>query len=89
MTGLSPSETVSNMKLFAYLSNTELCIQPDPVVVKRLGHPELNLFWSTLSKQIKRNHLSDPPNNCKRSSNPAVQDKIFINLNLTKADATA
>jgi hypothetical protein len=78
------------MELFANLCTTELQVQPDIISAKRLGHLQAGKIQPILvhlkqADQAKK--LISKAKLLRRSSNSVVREQVFINLNLTKAEA--
>jgi hypothetical protein len=92
VSGLAPTETMPDMELFANLCATELQVQPDIISAKRLGHLQTGkiqplLVYLKQADQAKK--LISQAKLLRRSSNSAVREQVFINPNLTKAEAAA
>jgi hypothetical protein len=92
VTGFAPTPTRTDKELFADLCIAEFQLQPDVVSVKRLGQPLAGrvqplLVYLKQAAQAKR--LTDAAKQLRRSSDPTVRERVFINANLTKAEAAA
>jgi hypothetical protein len=92
VTGLVPTEHISDTKLFADLCNSEFHVQPEVVYTKRLGHPQSGktqplLIYLKQADQVTT--LINCAKNLRRSTDPAIREKVYINSNLTKAEAAA
>jgi hypothetical protein len=92
VSGLAPKETMPDMELFANLCTTELQVQPDIISAKRLGHLQAGKIQPILvhlkqADQAKK--LISKAKLLRRSSNSVVREQVFINPNLTKAEAAA
>jgi hypothetical protein len=92
VTSFAPTPTRTDKELFADLCIAEFQLQPDVVSVKRLGQPLAGrvqplLVYLKQAAQAKR--LTDAAKQLRRSSDPTVRERVFINANLTKAEAAA
>jgi hypothetical protein len=92
VTGLEPTVTKADAELVTALCLTELHIQPDIASTKRLGHSQTGkiqplLVYLKLADQAKQ--LISSAKQLRQSTDPAVRNKVFINPNLTRAEATA
>jgi hypothetical protein len=90
--GLEPAVGRPDDQLFAALCSTELSVRPDVVSAKRLGHSQVGKIQPLLVYLKQADQAQQLINSAKRlrhSANPAVRDKVFINPNLTKAEAAA
>jgi hypothetical protein len=79
-------------ELFASLCLAEFAIKPDVVSAKRLGHSQTDKVQPLLIYLKQPDQAQQLINSAKRlrhSSEPAVRDRVFINQNLTKAEAAA
>jgi hypothetical protein len=91
VTGLVPT-TKSDVELFSDLCAAEFHVQPDVVSVKRLGQPLVDrvqplLVYLKHADQTKQ--LVGSARQLRRSTNSVVRETVFINPNLTKAEADA
>jgi hypothetical protein len=89
---LTPTPTRTDKELFADLCIAEFQLWPYVASVKRLGQPLAGraqplLVYLKQAAQAKR--FTDAAKQLRRLSDPAVQEWVFINPNLTKAEATA
>jgi hypothetical protein len=90
--GLEPAVGRPDDQLFAALCSTELSVRPDVVSAKRLGRSQVGKIQPLLVYLKQADQAQQLINSAKRlrhSANPAVRDKVFINPNLTKAEAAA
>jgi hypothetical protein len=90
VSGLQPDNSQSDLTLFNQLVNNEFGMQPDTAFVRRLGQPQLDRIQPLLV--ILRNTDQAQHNSARQlrqSTNPRVRDRIYINPNLTKAEAAA
>jgi len=92
VSGLQPSQTVSDAELFKNLCFSELGIQPDIVKLKRLGNQHAKKVQPILI--IMRQHaqaqqLISSAKQLRQSSDSAVRDHVYINPDLTRAEAEA
>ena len=92
VTGLQPVAGTSDSELFRSLCLAEFNTGPDIVTTRRLGHskpsktqPLLVYLKQTEQAQYFINHAKS----LRQSSKLAVRDKVFINRNMTKAEAAA
>jgi hypothetical protein len=79
-------------QLFAALCSTDLSVRPDVVSAKRLGRSQVGKIQPLLIYLKQADQAQQLINSAKRlrhSANPAVRNKVFINPNLTKAEAAA
>lgn len=90
--GLVPVSISTDSDLFANLCITEFKTRPDIVSVKRLGQPQVGRVQPLLvhlKRADQAKTLIDAAKLLRRSSDPAVREKVFIGPNLTKAEAAA
>jgi hypothetical protein len=90
--GLRPSQTVSHVELFKNLCFSELGIQPDIIRLKRLGSPhaeEVQPILVIMRQNAQAQQLISSAKQLRRSSDPAVRDHVYINPDLTRAEAEA
>jgi hypothetical protein len=92
VTGLQPVAGTSGNDLFLSLCLAEFNTRPEIVTTRRLGHskpsksqPLLVYLKQTEQAQYFINHAKS----LRHSSNVAVRDKVFINRNMTRAEAVA
>lgn len=94
VSGLEPSIGHPDSELFSCLCREEFDIQPGIVKTKRLGKHSPSagkaqpLLVILREKDQVRNLLASA-RQLRHSTNPAVRDRIYINPNLTKAEADA
>jgi hypothetical protein len=92
VSGLRPSQTVSDAELFKNLCFSELGIQPDIIKLKRLGslHAEkVQPILVIMRQNAQAQQLISSAKQLRRSSDPAVRDHVYINPDLTRAEAEA
>jgi hypothetical protein len=92
VTGCAPTPTRTDKELFADLCIAEFQLQPDVVSVKRLGQPLAGrvqplLVYLKQAAQAKR--LTDAAKQLRRSSDPTVRERVFINANLVHSQMSA
>ena len=92
VTGLASTTTKPDAELFTQLCAAELHVQPDVVSVKRLGRLQSGrvqplLVYLKQADQTKQ--LISSIRLLRRSADPCIREKVFINLNMTKAEAEA
>jgi hypothetical protein len=90
--GLQESETQTDKLIFTNLCNEEFNVQPDIVITKRLGRAQSTKIRPLLiatRKTDQAQHLIAAAKQLRKSSNPTVRDNVYINRNLTKAEAEA
>jgi hypothetical protein len=92
VTGLAPTASRPDCELFAELCAAEFHVQPDVVSVKRIGHMQTDrvqplLVYLKQADQTKL--LINSAKLLRHSTNSVVREKVFINPNLTKAEAEA
>lgn len=91
VTGLPPVAGKIDKELFVDLCSSELNVMPDVVSVKRLGHAQSKvqplLVYLKLADEAKK--IINSAKLLRRSSVPVVRDSVYINQNLTKAEAVA
>jgi hypothetical protein len=91
-TGLQSVTGTSDKDLFASLCLAEYNIRPDIVATRRLGHSKPGKTQPLLVhlKQVEQaQHFISHAKSLRHSSNEAVREKVFINRNMTKAEAAA
>jgi hypothetical protein len=92
VSGLRPSQTVSDAELFKNLCFSEFGIQPDIVKLKRLGSLHANKVQSILvimRQNAQAQQLISSAKQFRQSLDPAVRDHVYINPDLTRAEAEA
>ena len=91
VTGLPPVAGKGDNKLFVDLCSSELNLMPDVVSVKRIGHAQGKiqplLVYLKLADEVKK--IINSAKLLRRSSVPAIRESVYINPNLTKAEAIA
>ena len=92
VTGLPPMNGKDDKNLFVDLCSSELKLTPDAVSVKRLGHAQPDKIQPLLvyCKQAdEAKQIIKSAKMLRRSSDPLIRNSVFINHNLTKAEAAA
>ena len=92
VTGLVPVSTGPDTELFSNLCVAEFQMRPDIVSVKRLGQPRIGRVQPLLvhlKQTDQAKMLIDVARQLRSSSDPVVQERIFISSNLTNAEAAA
>lgn len=92
VSGLQPSQTVSDAELFKNLCFSEFGIQPDIVKLKRLGSHQTNKVQPILvnmRQNAQAQLLISSAKQLRQSSDAAVRDHVYINPDLTRAEAEA
>lgn len=92
VSGLQPSQTVSDTELFKNLCFSELGIQPDIVKIKRLGSHHAKKVQPILvivRQNAQAQQLISSAKQLRQSTDPAVRDHVYINPDLTRAEAEA
>jgi len=91
VTGMPPMAGKVDQKLFVDLCSSELNLTPDVVSVKRIGHAQGKiqplLVYLKQADEVKK--IINSAKLLRRSSVPAIRDSVYINQNLTKAEAVA
>ena len=92
VTGLPPVAGTGDKKLFVDLCSSELNHMPDVVSVKRIGHAQgkiqpVRCLYLKLADEVKK--IINSAKLLRRSSVPAIRESVYINPNLTKAEAIA
>jgi hypothetical protein len=90
--GLDPAEGTSDAELFASVCSAEFGIKPDVAYTKRLGQSQVGKTQPLLvylKRAEQAQHLVKEATRLRQSSNKTTRDKIFINQNLTRAEAAA
>ena len=92
VTGLAPTVTTPDSELFTTLCSTEFHFHPNIASTKRLGRVmegriQPLLVYLKQSEQAKQ--LVASAKQLRRSSDPVTKEKVFINPNLTRAEAAA
>ena len=84
--------TSPDTELFSNLCVAEFQMRPDIVSVKRRGQPRIGRVQPLLVHLKQTNQakmLIDAARQLRSSSDPVVWERVFINPNLTKAEAAA
>ena len=92
VSGLQPTPSRPDKSLFTDLCSAKFDIQPDIVSLKRIGHPrpdKIQPLLVTLRKVDQAQRLTSDARQLRKSTNAAVRNNIFINPNLTRAEAEA
>lgn len=92
VSGLQENEAQTDKLIFANLCNEEFNVQPDIVTTKRLGRAQPTKIRPLLvvtRKTDQAQHLIAAAKQLRKSLNPTVRDNVYINRNLTKAEAEA
>lgn len=91
VTGMPPVVGKVDQKLFVDLCSSELNLMPNVVSVKRIGHAQGKiqplLVFLKEADEVKK--IISSAKLLRRSSVPAIRDSVYINQNLTKAEAVA
>lgn len=92
ISGLPVSNQLSDQTIVAELCSTEFSVQVEVTNTKRLGQPSANkiqpLLVNLKNAEQAKNIISSA-RKLRQSSVPHIKDNVFINANLTKAEATA
>jgi len=92
VSGLQESKTQTDKLIFTNLCSEEFNMQPDIVITKRLGRAQPTKIRPLLivtRKTDEAQHLIAVAKQLRKSSNLTVRNNVFINRNLTKAEAEA
>ena len=92
VSGLQESPTHTDKTLFMNLCSEEFNVQPDIVITKRLGRSQPTKIRPLLivtRKTDQAQHLIAAAKQLRNSSKPTVRDNVYINRNLTRAEAEA
>ena len=92
VTGLAPVTTKSDAEIFASICASELNFQPNINTVKRLGRQlvgKIQPLLVNLKKADQAKQLIDSAKKLRQSSDPIIREKVYINPNLTRAEAAA
>ena len=92
VSGLPESNSQTDKQLFTKLCCEELNTQPDILTTKRLGRAQPDKSRPLLivtSKADQAQHLIAVAKQLRKSANMTVRKSVFINPNLTKAEAEA
>lgn len=92
VSGLPPSPSADDKKLVADLCHRDLGVRPDITAIKRLGHPRPSAPQPLLvhvKQSDEAQHIIRHARSLRQSSDNFTQLNVFINANLTKAEAKA
>jgi hypothetical protein len=92
VSGLQPNHAICDKSLFISLCAGEFAITPDVAIVKRIGHLQpgkVQPLLVTLRQVDQAQQLIASARQLRQSTNPAVRDHVYINPNLTRAQAEA
>jgi hypothetical protein len=92
VTGLKPSPTHSDHRLFSNLCSSELSIEPDIAFNKRLGQitpGKTQPLLVIMRDPIQAQQVTAKARLLRKSTNQDVAKNVFINANLTRAEAAA
>jgi hypothetical protein len=92
VSGLESTESKSDTDQFTALCDTEFHIQPSIVFTKRLGRPQNGKIQPLLVvlKQVDQaKHIISSAKLLRRSADSIVRSRVFINPNMTRAEAAA
>jgi hypothetical protein len=92
VTGLAPVATKSDTEIFASICASELNFQSSISTVKRLGRQLVGKVQPLLVNLKKTDHskqLIGSAKQLRQSSDPIIREKVYINPNLTRAEAVA
>ena len=92
VSGLDSTESKSDTDQFAALCDTEFHIQPSIVLTKRLGRPQdgkIQPLLVVLKQVDQAKHIINSAKLLRRSADSIVRSRVFINPNMTRAEAAA
>jgi hypothetical protein len=92
VSGLQQTNSQSDRSLFNQLVLNEFGVQPDITYIKRLGPPlpgKTRPLLVALKSVDQAKHIISSARQLRQSDNPQVRDSVYINPNLTKAEAAA
>lgn len=92
VSGLAPSTTVSDMNQVKSLCETELNLPPNIVTTKRLGRSlqdKIQPLLVVLQSAEQAQQIISNARQLRKSANETVRTKVYINPNLTRAEAEA
>ena len=92
VSGLQPAVDMPDRQLFIMLCEAEFNICPDVISTKRLGQPRpgsIQPVLVTLRDEDTAALLIERARTLRQSTNPFVRSSVFINANLTRAEASA
>jgi hypothetical protein len=90
--GLEPAVGTADAELFTSVCIAEFAIEPDITYTKRLGRSQVGKIQPLLvylKRADQAQHLIKEATRLRQSLNPTTRSKIFINQNLTRAEAAA
>jgi hypothetical protein len=92
VSGLQVKDSCADHTLFSELCQAELSVQPDIVTTKRLGREQpgkIQPMLVVLRKADQAQQLIAMAKQLRKSHDPMVCSSVFINQNLTRAEAEA
>ena len=92
VSGLQPNNSKSDRLLFSQLVLNEFGLQPDITYIKRLGQPlpeKTRPLLVALRSIDQTQQIINSARKLRQSQNSLVRDGVYINPNLTKAEAAA
>jgi hypothetical protein len=92
VSGLAPSTTTSDVQQFKSLCAVEFNVSPDVTATKRLGRPlqgKIQPLLIVLQQESQAQQLIAKARELRQSQNDTVRSMIYINPNLTRAEAEA
>lgn len=92
MSGLQVQDSCADHTLFSELCQAELSVQPDIVTTKRMGREQpgkIQPMLVVLRKADQAQQLIAMAKQLRKSQDPMVCSSVFINQNLTRAEAEA
>lgn len=92
VTGLPPSSSSTDTDIVTHLCETEIGVRPVVTATKRLGRPSADRIQPLLVHTNNAGDAQQITRQAKRlrqSNNILVRNSVFINCNLTKAEALA
>ena len=92
VSGLPPSSSGDDKTLVADLCHRDIGVRPDITAIKRLGHPRPSAPQPLLvhvKQSDEAQHIIRHARSLRQSSDNFIKLHVFINANLTKAEAKA
>jgi hypothetical protein len=92
VSGLAPSTTTSDVQQFKSLCAVEFNVSPNVTATKRLGRPlqgKIQPLLVVLQQESQAQQLIAKARELRQSQNETVRSMIYINPNLTRAEAEA
>lgn len=92
VSGLKPEQDLPDRQMFIMLCETEFNVCPEVVATKRLGQPKTDSIQPllvTLSDEDTTTLLVEHARSLRKSTNPYVRANVYLNANLTRAEAAA